>query len=352
METASYFKIGLFIIVATVLAVIGIVALGVGTIFEKKTWVETYIDESVQGLDVGSAVKFRGVPVGKVEQISLTSAEYNTQRRYVVVRIGLTTKMFQFTLADAGSPAFRTEVEKGLRVRLASAGLTGGAYIEADYQDPARNPPLEIDWQPNYPYIPSARSKITQLADSMDRILSNVEKIDAARLVEGVEKSLATITKVAEGANFDKLGRQANDFLTEVRETNRQLKEVIGGAELKSAFADASAAAKTARQIIEGAEKPMTQILADLPKASESISQLIKRVDAISVELPDSSSQLRQTLRRLNRLLAGQQQEIQSAIDNLRAISENVKEISEDSKKYPSQVIFGAPPPRSGVMSR
>lgn len=352
MEKASYFKIGLFIIIGTIIAIIGVVVLGVGTIFQKKAWIETYIDESVQGLDIGSAVKFRGVSVGKVEQITLTSVEYETKRRYVLVRIGLTTQMFQYPLADAGSPGFVSEVEKGLRVRLASAGLTGGAYIEADYQDPARNPPLEIDWTPRHPYIPSTRSKITQLSDSVDRILQNVERIDVARLVEGLEKSLATITKVAEGANFDRLGKQANAFLTEVRETNRQLKDVIGGAELKSAFADASAAAKTARQIIDSAEKPMTQVLADLPKASESVSQLVKRLDAISAELPETSTQLRQTLRRLNRMLAGQQQEIQTTMDNLRAISENVKEISENSKKYPSQVIFGAPPPPSGVMSR
>ena len=116
MEKATYFKIGLFIIVGTILGAIGVVALGVGTIFQKKILVETYIDESVQGLDVGSSVKFRGVQVGKVEAISLTSAEYPTKRRYVLVRIGLTTKIF---LADAGSPSFLAEVEKGLRLRLA-----------------------------------------------------------------------------------------------------------------------------------------------------------------------------------------------------------------------------------------
>jgi phospholipid/cholesterol/gamma-HCH transport system substrate-binding protein len=352
MEKASYFKIGLFIIVGTIVAAIGIVALGVGTLFQKKVWIETYIDESVQGLDIGSAVKFRGVQVGKVEQISLTSVEYDTKRRYVLVRIGLTAKMFQYPLADAGSPGFSGEVAKGLRVRLASAGLTGGAYIEADYQDPARNPPLEIDWQPSYPYIPSARSKITQLSDSVERILQNFEQIDVSRLVERVEKSLATITGVAEGAHFDKLGNQANAFITEVRETNRQLKELIGGAELRTALTDASAAAKSARQIMDSAEKPMQQVLADLPKASESISQLIKRIDAISADLPDTSAQLRQTLRRLNRILAGQQQEIQTTVDNLRAITENVKQITEDAKKYPSQAIFGAPPPPSGVMNR
>ena len=38
---------------------------------------ETYIEESVQGLDIGSPMKFRGVLVGKVEEITLTSAVYD-----------------------------------------------------------------------------------------------------------------------------------------------------------------------------------------------------------------------------------------------------------------------------------
>src|SRR4030095_15115887 len=200
MEKFSYFKIGIFVISAVVIGIIGVVVLGVGTIFQKKIIVETYIDESVQGLDVGSPAKFRGVPIGKGETISLTSAEYPTKRRYVLVRIGLTTNVFQAPLADAGSPRFMTEVEKGLRVRLASQGLTGAAYIEADYQDPARNPPLEIDWQPRYPYVPSTLSRITQLSASLDKILQSVETIDIGRLVGGLEQSLVTITKVAEGA--------------------------------------------------------------------------------------------------------------------------------------------------------
>ena len=281
MEKASYFKIGLFIIVGTILGAIGVVALGVGTIFQKKVMVETYIDESVQGLDVGSSVKFRGVQVGKVETISLTSAEYPTKRRYVLVRIGLTTKIF---LADPGSPSFLAEVEKGLRVRLASQGVTGAAYIEADYQDPARNPPLEIDWRPYYPYVPSSRSRITQLSDSVEKILRSVENIDVGRLVDGLEKSLLTITKVAEGANFDKLGGQAHAFLTEVRDTNRQLKELIGSSDIKSAFKDSAAAASGVRQIIERAQEPVNQMLADLPRAAESLERMVKRLDAVTAD--------------------------------------------------------------------
>ena len=75
-------------------------------------------------------------------------------------------------------------------MRLASQGVTGAAYIEADYQDPARNPALEIDWQPHYPYVPSSRSRITQLSESVEKILRSVENIDVGRLVDGLEKSL------------------------------------------------------------------------------------------------------------------------------------------------------------------
>jgi len=352
MEKATYFKIGLFIIIGTVIAAFGVVALGVGTIFQKKILIETYIDESVQGLDVGSPAKFRGVPVGKVETITLTSAEYPTKRRYVLVRIGLTTTIFEGSLSDAGSRGLVTEVEKGLRVRLAAQGLTGAAYIEADYQDPARNPPLEIDWHPRYPYVPSTLSRITQLSESLDKILQSVETIDIGRLVGGLEQSLVTITKVAEGANFDKLGGQANAFLTEVRDTNRQLKQLIGSNDIKSAFRDSAAAASGAREMIERAQGPVNQMLADLPRAAGSLERMVTRLDSVSADLPETSAQLRQTLQRMNRLIATQQQGIAATVENLQAISNDMKALTESARKYPSQVLFGAPPTPSKVMQR
>jgi phospholipid/cholesterol/gamma-HCH transport system substrate-binding protein len=352
MNKLSYFKVGVFVIAALLITIIGVILLGVGTVFQKNTLVETYIDESVQGLDVGSAVKFRGVPIGKVEQISLTSAEYSTRKRYVLVRTGISPSMFQGNLADLTPSGFAAEIERGLRLRLAAQGFTGVAYIEADYADPQRNPPLEIDWQPSHPYVPSTRSRITQLGESLEKILRSVETVDVGRLVDGLEKSLSAITKVAEGANIDKLGAQANSFLTEVRDTNRRLNALVSSPELKSAIADASASAGRARQIVERAEKPVNQMLADLPQATESLNRLIKRLDSVATDLPETSTQLRQTVQRMNRLIASQQRDIERTMDNLRAISDNMKEITDNSKKYPSQVLFGAPPPPSKAIQR
>jgi phospholipid/cholesterol/gamma-HCH transport system substrate-binding protein/paraquat-inducible protein B len=260
--------------------------------------------------------------------------------------------VFQFPVNDPNSVALRRELERGFRVRLAAQGLTGVAYLEADYLDPERNPPLEIDWQPAYPYIPSTRSRIGQLSEAVERLLQNMGDIDISRLSESVEKSLAAMTKIADSANLDKIGEQANALLTEVRGTNRQLNALVSSPELKTGLADAAATAGKARQLIERAEKPIDRMLTELPQASESLNRMVKRLDSVTADLPETSAQLRQTLQRLNRLIVTQQRELDKTMENLRIVSENIREITENSKRYPSQTLFGAPPPPSKVMPR
>jgi phospholipid/cholesterol/gamma-HCH transport system substrate-binding protein len=352
MRSWSYFKIGVFIISAIAIAVLGVILLGVGTLFRSQVLAETYFDESVQGLDIGSPVKFRGVQIGIVEQITLTSVEYSTRRRYVLVRAGLETSVFRDVFVDVGGPRFAAELEKGLRVRLAPQGLTGVAYLEADYLDPARYPPLAIDWQPAYPYIPSARSTITRLTESIDRILRNVENVDIQRLTDTMEKSLSTISKFTEGLQLEKIAPQVNAILTEIRDTNRELRSVITNADLKSALADASAAAASAKQIFSQAEKPLNEILADLPETTAKIKSLADKLDSASNDLPETAGHLKTMLRRLEGFVGRQQDDLEATVQNLRAITENVKEITDNAKSYPGQILFGSPPPPAKAFSR
>ena len=183
-------------------------------------------------------------------------------------------------------------------------------------------------------------------------VFYNIGDVNIPQLSESIEKSLAAMTKLSDSANLEKISSQANALLSEVRETNRQMNALVSSPELKATMVDASAAVGLARQIVERAEKPLNQMLADLPQASESLNRLVKRLDSVSNDLPDTTAQLRQTLQRLNRLIANQQRDIEKTVDNLRAVSENMKEVTDNSKKYPSQVLFGAPPPPSKVMQR
>src|SRR5690349_1788626 len=105
-------------------------------------------------------------------------------------------------------------------------------------------------------------------------------------------------------------------------------------------------------RFIEKAEKPVNQFLADMPQATDSLNRLVKRLDAVASDLPQTSAELRQTIQRMNRLIASQQRDIEQTMGNLRAISENMKEITESSKKYPSQTLFGGPPPPAKSLQR
>ena len=66
-QKARFFKIGIFTFAAIGILVFAIVIFGAGAMFKEVILLETYFNESVQGLDIGSPVKFRGVSVGQVK---------------------------------------------------------------------------------------------------------------------------------------------------------------------------------------------------------------------------------------------------------------------------------------------
>ena len=65
----SHLVIGLFTSIGIVIGAGLIFWLGASKYFEKGDTYVTYFDESVQGLQVDSSVKYRGVDIGRVKQI-------------------------------------------------------------------------------------------------------------------------------------------------------------------------------------------------------------------------------------------------------------------------------------------
>ena len=68
---ANYSKIGLFVVLGFSAALA--LAVGLGATRSQRTPVPffTYFNESVQGLDVGAPVTFRGVGIGRVGEITI-----------------------------------------------------------------------------------------------------------------------------------------------------------------------------------------------------------------------------------------------------------------------------------------
>ena len=67
--------IGAFVVGAIALGVVGIVVFGSGRLFADTTPFVMYFTGSVDGLNVGSPVKFKGVEIGAVTSIQLDIGE-------------------------------------------------------------------------------------------------------------------------------------------------------------------------------------------------------------------------------------------------------------------------------------
>ncbi|HEX9878645.1 MAG TPA: MlaD family protein [Candidatus Binatia bacterium] len=341
---ALYFKIGLFVTSAATIGVLAVIILGAGAVFRKKFIMETYIKESVQGLDVGSAVKFRGVQIGNVEEINIVGRVYQNASRLVLVRVSLFPDVFRSPAPAALHQNLEKNIEDGLRVRLASQGVTGTAYIEADFLDPKRNPPLQMDWTPEYPYVPSAASTITRLVDSVEQFFITMEKVDIEGISSAFEQTLKLFTELAGKANVENIGTQFERLLAEARDTNRRINGILNETEIRPILSDTQATVAAARRIVEGAERPLSNVLADLPQTSTRLKELASQLGTATDGLPESVALLNRTLRRLDQLVSSRQQDVEVTIENLRQISANLKEFSENAKKYPAQILFGEPP--------
>jgi phospholipid/cholesterol/gamma-HCH transport system substrate-binding protein/paraquat-inducible protein B len=341
----GYFKIGMFIIIATCIAVIGIAFLGAGTMFRKKVMVESYFQESVQGLEVGSPLKFRGVRFGKVEEITLLGKEYLSQQRYILVRVSMPSEAFVLKTGKMSPAEFQTEIDKGLRVRLAFHGLTGTAFLEMDYLNPVENPPMEIDWTPRHIYIPSSPSTITRISVSLEKIMKNLEGIRIHNLFEDLEESAGTIKDALAAADIAALSAETKALLGEARETNRNLHRLLDGAEIKGLISKTTAAAGSVKGVLDKSEKPLLNTFASLSLASEAVAGLIRQYEGDSGNLTGTLGRLEKVLGRIDGLMKKKEQDLEMIVDNFRVFSENIRELSENAKKNPSMFFLGKPPP-------
>ncbi|HVO88500.1 MAG TPA: MlaD family protein [Casimicrobiaceae bacterium] len=344
-QRANYFKLGLFVIGAIAAGIAVLLIIGTGRWLKPRVTMETYFNESVQGLDIGSKMKYRGVVIGEVTAISFTYVRYEQdkpmadRKRYVLVEAQLQPRLVGGKAAnDIASPeSTAMEVEKGLRVRLAPQGITGTSYLEVDYVDPNQNPVLPIDWVPDNIYIPSAPSTVSQLINSASEIMDRLRRLDiegtltnlnrllattndriaalnTGQLQEKTEHMLGKIEATLDNLQAKKVSDEATALLTELRQSNAELKGILADPGFKQIPGDTAATMQKLREFVSD------------PKLGTSVAHMER------------------TLSRIDRLFGGGEPDLARTIENLRQITENLRDLSEDAKRYPSNVIFGAPP--------
>jgi phospholipid/cholesterol/gamma-HCH transport system substrate-binding protein len=332
-DKQQYFRLGLFVTVSLIIAFAILFILGGRSLFQPSFTFETYFEGSVSGLELGAPVSYRGVPLGQVTEIFTSTALYEAnvavdqRKAYIVVRAKVTgdrTRIWKKEMAEY--------VKRGLRVQTQMAGITGQQNLALDLFDPKEQPPLPFEWKPDYPYVPSAPSGISEILSNIQTIVSSLDKAD-----------------------LQKLGQNLNALVVNV---NRKVDELP----VAQLSAEALGVLKSAHVTLDRVQAPVVQTVGNLSSASRRLDDLLAdpalkrtlgdvstvtgrlRKIAETGELDSLAKNLDQMILRLNAMIGDNQHDIRGLIQDLRVTSDNLRTLSENIKRNPSGLLVGGPP--------
>ena len=287
----NYFRLGVFVLAAIGVLIALILIFGSGQFFKRSFMVETYIKQSVTGLDVGADVRFRGVKIGQVKLIGLSGDIYerdvtfDKRRQYVVVRM----QIFGDKVTEEQIAEF---VENNLRARVKSMGITGVSYVEFDFvAKDSVTPSLEYEWTSAYPVIPSMPNQADEIISGIQKLIGSLNEMK----VDTVQKKL------------DALLDNLNVMMAGDGKGNEGVIRTV---------------------------KDMNVILGRIAKVTdkEELSVLMRELIGVTVAL-------RQTV-------TSMQGDTAMTMENLKQTSENLNEFSRIASQSPASLIWGEPPPR------
>ena len=201
---ANFAKIGVFILAGIALIAGTLVYLG-GMSGEKREYlVETYFSNDVSGLDVGSAVNFRGVRVGAVKEISFIGAVYDKvsprHARDIYVLMALDSRLCRMTANDSPERFVKRLREQGIHATVTASGITGLSRIEMNFPK-TEVADEKISWQPRHQFIPPAPSILESATDSAAKILRQLNRMDFMSVWSNVVRLTDHAAGMCESAN-------------------------------------------------------------------------------------------------------------------------------------------------------
>ncbi len=323
------FRVGLFILTALAFFFALLVFFGGGSLFQKRIPIETYFDESVQGLEVGSKIKYRGVLVGEVSRIGFVANEYpvreGTQRRHYIYVEGWLDPALLGMHRSEGDTGERTRsfIAHGLRTRLSSQGITGVLFVELDFVGAERFKALPIDWEPRNLYVPSVPSTVHQVLRASETLITQLGKINLSALIDNLNALALTLNQKAKEIEPRVLSKDFQATTAEIRSVAQRLDRLLADPDTRRLPRELAGTVDQLQRVVSSPE------MQSLPR--EAVATLKK---------------LQATVGMLQRLLAEKEPDVDALIENLRQTSENLRALSEDARQYPAGVLFGDPPPR------
>ena len=194
----SYARLGLFVVVTFAVVV------ATGLFFLQRMRdravidMVTYTTDNVAGLDVGSPVRFRGVPIGRIEEIRIDP-------RGSIIEVAFEIFIDRLTEVGSNVELIRQQAATGgfahFRAQTVGNPVTGEAYLLIDIP-PAPPPAMTLSFTPKRVYIPAMPSMMGNIQDKvpalMDRAAAALQTLETivARMPASLDRTDQFFTNV------------------------------------------------------------------------------------------------------------------------------------------------------------
>jgi paraquat-inducible protein B len=285
--------IGVFVLGAIVLAVAAVALLGSGRFFAKRQAFVCFFTGSVEGLNPGAPVKFRGVQIGEVTDMLL---RYRDQAGDLgLPRIPVFIAIDQKRLVQLGSTRVvevdreRLEalIEAGLRARLETQSLvTGVLYVGLDFLPdtpvvrvlPPDGPDLEI---------PTVPTTFEQVFANLEKVMHRIDTLDLEALVASAKGAFDGVNQLTRSPDVNRAIVELHDTLASihrvtdalgpnVQPTMTDVRAALG--QLKGSLATLDGTLVSLRALLD----PSAPVVVDLSRTLNQLGDAAQSVRALA----------------------------------------------------------------------
>ncbi len=310
---SNHFKLGLFVLASLGATLGAAVVLGARSVKRDTVEYHTFFNESVQGLDVGTSVKYRGVPIGVVSAIDIAP-----DRRHVDVSAQLDVDDIErLGLAEGSGKNRKFLVPEDMRSQLGSQGITGVKFVALDFFDTSTNPAPDLPFPTPPNTIPAAASLMKTLEDSIVQAVDQLPEVAAS-----VRASLEKIEMLLEDV-------RQKDVPERVAKTLDEAAGALGDVRVVLRRFDESRVPQKAAKAIENLDSAVTKL-----------NKVMDRIDGDD-GLVASAHRATDEFGEVGRSAHGTAAELENTLRDVGEAAQSIRALARSLEKDPAMLIKG-----------
>ena len=322
--------IGAFVTFAGALFVMLIMYFGADKLSKTATRYLMFFDQSVNGLEVGSAVKYRGVPVGTVERIliHIDGQKHESNAIPVVISIDHDRLMREFVDPNAMYEASLHDlIDRGLIARLNLESLiTGQLFVELGYVNvDSLEYVSHLSESVEMIEIPTVGSSLHQITEDVAEVIAKITELDFEGIVMSTKEVLIDLETQVENLN-----------------TAGVSEAVVSAAEGINAFIESDELGKTLRELRESLE--VVQVTLATYNMEEGA--LAEKVDRMMASVNESLEGFDLLVEQTSDIIepgSSIRVEMSMALRELRRTAQSIRLLTDYIERNPNALLTGRP---------